>query len=71
LTLSQTVNENHFTSSTEATRQNPRNIGHETITVVWQAYLKRYFLRRATHLVMTGGLFRKNTNGKSKKWLEK
>jgi hypothetical protein len=30
-------------------------------------YLKRYFLRRATHLVMTGGLFRKNTNGKSKK----
>jgi hypothetical protein len=32
-------------------------------------YLKRYFLRRATHLVMTGGLF-KNTTEKSKKWLE-
>jgi hypothetical protein len=41
---------------------NPRGRGQSDTVTVWRlAYLKRYFLSRATHLVMTGGLFRKNT----------
>ncbi len=41
---------------------NPRGQGQSDTVTVWRlAYLKRYFLSRATDLVMTGGLFRKNT----------